>query len=33
MSAEHNVSGMFVLILSLGFKFVIHVKKNTGNVF
>jgi len=33
MSAEHNVSGMFVLLLSLGFKFVNNFKKNNGNVF
>jgi len=33
MSAEHNVSGMFVLLLSLGFIFVNNFKKNTGNVF
>jgi len=33
MSAEHNVSGMFVLLLSLGFKFVNNFKKNTGKVF
>jgi len=27
MSAEHNISGMFVLLFSLGFKFVNNFKK------